>query len=202
MKGFIVMFLLLMGLNSFVYMDLSSASSEYGEKSQIGYLLLDKHMLIGDEDFQQADLNLDVNHLKEKYDIIYYLSYKTSQLPEGIKNGDKVKVSYSEISQTKIPQIAVKTMELYTSSCEKKSEQVGHIYIEEKILTEDGNFHAKDIHLDMDELQAKYQIVLLHMESPLLLEGIVSGDQVAIGYSRMLESYPPKALVTCIEKLI
>ncbi|MDM5209067.1 hypothetical protein [Cytobacillus kochii] len=201
MKGFIVMFLLFMGLNSFVYMHLSSASSEYGERSQIGYLLLDKHMLIGDEDFQQADLNLDVNHFKKKYDNIYYLSYKTSQLPEGIKNGDKVKVSYSEISQTKIPQIAVKAMELYTSSCEKKSELVGHIYIEEKILIEDGNLHAKDIHLDMDELQAKYQIVLLHIESPLLLEGIVSGDQVAIGYSRMLESYPPIALVTCIEKL-
>lgn len=120
MKGFIVIFLLLMGLNYFVYMHLSSPSFESRERSKIGFLLLDKHMLIGDEDFQQADLHLDVNRLKEKYDTIYYLSYKAPQLPEGIKNGDKVKVSYSKISQTQIPQIAVKAMELYTSSCEKR----------------------------------------------------------------------------------
>lgn len=201
MKDFIILFLLLMGLNYFVYMQFPSASSEYDERSHIGYLLVDKHLLIGDADFKKADLHLDVNRLREKYEIIHYLSYKESQLPDSIKNGDKVKVRYSEMYQTKIPQIAVKRMELYTSSCEKKSELVGHIHIEEKILIEDGNFHAKDIHLDMDELQAKYQIVLLHIESPLLLDGIVSGDQVAIRYSRMLESYPPKALVTCIEKL-
>ncbi|WP_431802333.1 DUF3221 domain-containing protein [Halobacillus andaensis] len=84
----------------------------------------------------------------------------------------------------------------------KHSFNEGYILLNSDTLVADSDFEVEDINLERKRLQQKYEsIILLRYEDPSMLQGIKSGDKVKLHYSLILESNPPKATVSKVEKL-
>ncbi|WP_066303946.1 DUF3221 domain-containing protein [Bacillus sp. FJAT-29814] len=68
------------------------------------------------------------------------------------------------------------------------------------ILISDKNFNIIDMNLSLKELQVKYNDLMLLILDEVPLD-IKSGEKVKIGFSKILESYPPKVEVTEIVRM-
>ena len=66
---------------------------------------------------------------------------------------------------------------------------------ERYVLIRDEDFHQEDSNLSLKEIQGKYRdIMFLNLECPVP-NNLKSGQKVAIGVSKILESYPPRVFV-------
>lgn len=86
----------------------------------------------------------------------------------------------------------------------KKEQIQGYIvFLKESdraILIRDENFNIQDINLPLKELQVKYNdIMLLNVDE--ITKDINSGEKAKLGVSKILESDPPKVVVTKIVRI-